>query len=78
MTFIELLEVIAAIALGGLLAEILSSPFHGFWHPVVLWAVRTVGSGVIFLLLFWGIGHLFSYLRRRKALKQGIDKKTSN
>jgi hypothetical protein len=68
-TVIELLEGIAAFALGGWLAEKLSSHFEGFWHTAVLWSVRTVGSGVIFLLLLYGFGYFFSYLDRRKTPK---------
>jgi hypothetical protein len=78
MTLIELLEAIAAIELGGLLAEKLSSPFHGIWHALVLWTIRTVGSGIIFVLLLYGFGYLFDYLRRRKALKQVKYKDNSN
>ena len=68
-TLIELLEGIAAIALGSWLAEKLSSHFEGFWHAAVLWTVLTIGSGMIFLLLLYGFGYLFSYLCRRKTPK---------
>jgi hypothetical protein len=68
-TVIELFEAIAAIALGGLLADKLSSHFHGFWHTTILWTVRTAGSGVIFIIFLYGFGYLFGYLGRRKTPK---------
>ena len=65
-TLIELLECIAAIALGGWLADKASSHFEGVWHSVVFWTIATVGSGVIFVLFLYGFGYLFSYLRRHE------------
>ena len=75
-TLIELLEVIAAIALGAWLADKVSSHFDGTWRTVVLWTIRTVGSGVFFLCFLYGFGCLFDYLERRKIPKTSDGKDT--
>ncbi len=77
-TLIELLECIAAIALGGWLADRLSSHFTGVWHKIVFWSVATVGSGVIFLIFLFGFGYLFSYLSRHKTSKPAHESDKTN
>ncbi len=63
-TLIELLEAIAAIALGVWSANTLSGHCEGVWRAIVFWTVATVGSGIIFVLFLYGFGTLFGYLRR--------------
>jgi len=69
VTLIELLEVIAAIAIGAWLAETVSIHFQGASRKVVFWVIATVGSGVIFLCLLVGLGYLFEFGSRRKRNK---------
>lgn len=68
-TLIELLEGIAAIALGMWLADVASSHFEGAGHTIVLWTIRIVGSGIIFLCFLFGFGYLFGCLRKRNPPK---------
>lgn len=66
-TLIELLELIAAIALGAWLADTASDYFEGAGRKVVYWTVATVGSALIFVCLLVGVGYLVGsimYLRR--------------
>ena len=66
-TLIELLEVIAAIAIGAWLADTASNYFEGVGRKVVYWTIATVGSALIFLCFLVGIGYLVGsiiYLRR--------------
>ena len=77
-TLIELLEGIAAIALGAWLADTVSSHFDGTWRTIVLWTIRTVGSGIFFLCFLYGFGYLFDYLERRKIPKTPDGKDTHN
>lgn len=65
-TLIEMVEVIAAIALGALLAEKVSLHFDGTWRSVVLWSSRTVGSGIFFLCFLFGVNYLAKSLRRQQ------------
>lgn len=66
-TLIELFEGIAALMLGMWLADVASSHFEGVWRTVVLWTVRTLGSGIIFLCFLFGFGYLFGCLEGRKT-----------
>ena len=77
-TLIELLEAIAAIALGEWLGDVVSSHFEGTWRTVVLWTIRIVGSGVFFLCFLFGFAYLFDCLERRKIPKTKDGKDTDN
>ncbi len=77
-TLIELIEVVAAIALGAWLADKVSSYFTGAWRTLVLWTIRTIGSGIIFLCFLYGFGYLLAYLERRKTQKTSDEKHTPN
>ena len=68
-TLIEVLEAVAAIALGVWLADAVSSHFDGAWREFVLWTIRIAGSGIIFLFFLFGFGYLFDCLQRRKPPK---------
>jgi hypothetical protein len=77
-TLIELLEAIAAIALGAWLADVVSGHFDGTWRTVVLWTIRTVGSGIFFLCFLFAFGYLFDYLERRALPKTPDGEDTHN
>lgn len=66
-TLIEVLECVAAVALGMWLADVASSHFEGAARTVVLWTVRTGGSGILFVCFLFGFGYLFDQLEGRKT-----------
>ena len=77
-TLIELLEGIAAIALGAWLADKVGSHFQGVWHTIVYWTIATVGSGIIFLCFLFGFGYLFASRKHRQIQKASDGKDTRN
>lgn len=77
-TLIEVLEGVAAIALGGWLADRLSSHIEGVRHKIVFWSIATVGSGIIFVIFLFGFGYLLSYSRRHKPSGPAHESDTSD
>lgn len=69
-------DALAAVALGMWLADVASSPFEGVARTVVLWSVRTVGSGILFVCFLFGFGYLFDRLERRKTSTQSAGGET--